>query len=775
MKWKSKQIALLSGLLISFCATPNVTEQPVPVASQPLLVLICPPQSGSEFDRGIQALTEAYAQATGLSVIPSSEIAILAASLPTTADPALLCKHAGVNACIAPELEFRETSVSGHLTWISPGLDPIKSSEFNVPLRELSQALYQSFTSLMDAAHNNNRIQDLHWSSDNQLNVARVVKPQTESLLHFSRGLARQNLNPNAASNDFRNALAIDPDFVLAYARLFYTCYESQPYPLAAENDLLSQTKARLDSDSAVWFALAFRDLATTSMRRGALTTADAYYHRSLALLANIRKESSISGALALQGLGDLALRNRNSITALYHTHSAQEALESMGAQKSFLYAGGYLRLGASYLLDNKVSLAVHSYDKAQGLIQTLGLHDAPENAMIAANMALAKTREGDYAAAIGLYQAALQKLQSNGVANSTLYLNILAHLGNAYRFAGSVREAEATFNQVMLGSKALGLDESMIYAEAMYSTGTLSMIRGDYMRAQYLMVSAQMTMARLGNPRGVGDYIPMELMPVKQAAGMTTEEARLLSSYCGAFSYASHSRIVQSRTYEGRLDDTNVFLRDLLDRRKSNDSALNALREQFMPEPDPGGRGVLFVDVGPAIANLSNPGVTAVSLARDFPYMDVVALDLPEQVDIFRITVAPYLRNRVTAFPNLFILAGNGILPLSEQAATNNTWVNQKAPADPNGKPIVLRAANSIDIYESWEANAAAFDRLGRDYAKSPVLYLFNRSILFKPAGKTEFKIIGMVSPAGFDHMYETFNRQGDPAYTIISAALSN
>lgn len=775
MKGKSIRTALASLLCLFFCSTANVTKPPVSVASQPIVVLVAPVSAGgSELDHGVRALIEAFAQSSGLSVVPSAEVDVLASALPSGSDSIMLCKRAGVGACIVPTVTISNTSAQGYLTWTQDNVDSVRSQEFNVPLRELSHAVYQSFLSLMETAHKENRIQESHWTPGHQLAVARIVKPQTESLVYFSRGLARQNINPVAATMDFRNALAIDPDFTLAYARLFFTCYESQAYPLAAEHDLLSQTRIRLDSDAAVWLALAFRDLAVANMRRGSLTTADAYYRRALALLANVRKESSIPGALSLQGLGDLALKNRNSINALYHTHSAQQALESMGAQRSFLYAGGYLRLGASYLLDNQVNLAIHSYDKANELIQNLGLSDAPENSMISANLALASIRGGDYAKGIGLYQTALQNLQKNGLANSTLYLNILAHLGNAFRFAGSIREAEASFNQVMLGSKILGLDESMIYAEAMYSTGTLSMIRGDYMRAQYLMVSAQMTMARLGNPRGVGDYIPMELMPTRQAAGMTTEEARLLASYCGAFSYASHSRVVQSRTYEGRLDDTNVFLRDLLDKRKSNDPALNSLREAFLANPDPGGRDVVFVDIGPAIAHLTNPGVTAISLARDFPSMEVIALDLPEQVDIFRLTVAPYLRNRVTSFPNFFILSGNGIYSLAQQTAARDLWLGQKVPGNMSGKPIVIRAANSIDIYESWEANASAFARLGRDYAASPIIYLFNRSILFKPAGKTEFKIIGMVSPAGFDHMYETFNRQGNPAYTIVSSALN-
>lgn len=757
---KIRFVAALATAALLGCATLPETASP---AARPVSVIVIP----ENVLPGAGPLLESYFAAAGAGLVPASELT--AFSPAQRASGAKLCAHTGLSACVYPQIERTGDRVRISLRMKADS--EVVSENIEAPLRETSQALYSAFVSLMDKALAGRQIPASMWNSDAQLRAARVVRPQYDSLAAFARGLEAEAGRPEEATLYYRQALAIDPDFVLPYARLFYTVYYAQLLPHAAETDIATQNRFRLDAGSVFWLALAFRDLGSRALKNGAMPAAEAYFRRSLALLTLDQKEASLPGALALFGLGDAALKGRNSMAALYNFHAAEQALESGGAERSFLHLAGKIRLGAAYLLDDKPGLAAHSYERAGRTAAELGLTDSPVHAMILANTGLLAMRQRNPAEALKSYDLALSRLRSHHMSQTTLYLAIAAHRGNALRLLGEIAQAEETFNQVISESKVLGLEQSVISAEAMYSNGVLSMVRGDILRAQYLMISAQTTMARLGNNRAAPDYLPMEMLSGGDGH-YSSDEVRLLSSYCGAFSYTSHARWIQARTYEGRLDDTNVLLKDLLDSRKTDSAALNQLRSKFLPAPDPSGRGVVFIDIGPAIANLTNPGVTAVSLARDFPAMQVIALDLPEQVEIFNTTVSPYLRSRVLLFPNLHVFAGNGIHPLAAQFENASSWVKRQK-IDPRGQPIVIRAANSIDIYESWETNKNALDRIAADFADSPIIYLFNRSILFKPAGARRFFITGILSMAGFDHMFETFNRRGENAYLLSLSAL--
>ncbi len=727
---------------------------------------------GADISSGARALMESFLTAGGLAVIPSSDIIRLNTLLGSDEnDPAALCEYSGADACIVPEITIQADQATVSLRWLSRDENELVVQTPG-PSRDVSQLLYRTFVLMMEEARNQKLIREGFWSAQNQNDASRMVKPQMDSLKAFSRGLDLEKENSSLATIEYRKALAIDPDFLLPYARLFYTCYESMAYPAYAEGDITNQTRVRLDADTVVPLGLAFRDLGVNALRKGWTTAAEAYFRRTMTLLSTGRREANIAGVLALYGLADLSLKGRNNMGSLYFSHAAQMLLETMGGLRTFLSLEGEIRLGSAYIIDAKNILALYSYNRALDHISRPGLESYTQAALVRADLGSAKLRSGDRDGAIEDYESAMEILSNLEMTNSHLYLSVLLHYGIVQRLSGNLKDAETSFNHVLTSAKILGLDQTSLYGEAAQSAGLMASFRGDEARGRYLTSVGQEILNRNGGLRDSPDFFSLENLPVKNELEMLLDEGRLLSSYCESFNFALHSRQIQARTYEGRLDDTNVLLKDLLDEKKTDDEALTRLRTQFILRADVSGAGIVFVDIGPAIANLASPAVTTVSIARDFPAMEVIAMDLPEQVAIFRQTVAPVLRNRLLSFPNFNVVSGNGVHPFSETITDQARWIkSEKTPSALNGRPIIFRAANSIDIYETWDSNRAALARLAGDFPESPILYLFNRSILFKPARSHRFRIIGIISPAGFDHMYETFDRHGEKAYMLSSS----
>jgi hypothetical protein len=252
---------------------------------------------------------------------------------------------------------------------------------------------------------------------------------------------------------------------------------------------------------------------------------------------------------------------------------------------------------------------------------------------------------------------------------------------------------------------------------------------------------------------------------------GLTTQESRCLRSFIEEFRYdfTRHSQPVRARTYRNRLVDTNILLSDLLNGRGA-DSGLTALAREFRAAGvRPDGAGAVFLDIGPGVANLATPAVTAFSLALDFPGMQVVALDLPDQVRIFQTQVAPARRRPLLDRRNFYILAGDGMHPLAHQLQlAAPAWLaGGKAPLGDG--LLIVRAANSIDIYFRWEELVRVMRAWAADFAERPLLLLMNRAILFKPSGGTGYRLLGRLSPAGFDHNQDTLNRRGEAPYSLF------
>ena len=254
---------------------------------------------------------------------------------------------------------------------------------------------------------------------------------------------------------------------------------------------------------------------------------------------------------------------------------------------------------------------------------------------------------------------------------------------------------------------------------------------------------------------------------------GFHSTEVALLKSYLDAFQIARHSRTVRSRTYPGRQEDSVLLLRDLLIPNGPRESRqLAALRSLYVPDPKvhAHGAGMTFIDIGPAISNQWTPAITALALCSAFPRMNVVGLDLPDEVTTFLNRVSDFVQAEVRSHPNFHVLSGDGTKSLRAQLADVRLLPLADRPPPPltPDMPIVVRTSNAIDIYFPWEIIAPTLQNMAADFSEHPLLVLFNRSILFKPKGSRQFRVIGRLSRRGFFHNALRLDSEGEPPYVL-------
>lgn len=724
--------------------------------------------SPQALETGLQALINDQLQAIAeLDVVEGADLQLAARAVGTSSEPdRQTAKTAGLDSAIEVRCLQRDNQIQweASLTMLASD-DSTRAESTPVPIRQAGQIPFRLVSSLLQRAREAKRLPDSVYTAADQALLSRIVRPQYETLLAYGRARSLERINPYASTQHLREALTIDPDFYPAYARLFFTVYVSQPIPYAAELDIASQTRVRLNSIEAIWIARAFYDLGLNARERS--WPSEAYFRRSTALLQSGGRDRSLLVAMNSARTGESYLPTTDRLVALYHVQTAREMMESQGLEHNVFYAINLTHLSILYALDGKRDLATWLMDRAR----RFDGHDSLFGAFVRANGAAILLRRGATAAALSELRAARAILRDRQCGHSLMYLMLMVQEANAVRTLGDTRAAEDIYESILNRARILGLEGTQAHVDALNGIAITTMARGDNYASQNYLRIAYAYQARIGM-RTAGEFYSVTQMPVRGRLGLVEEERQKVASYTGAYSYAAHARHIQSRTYAGRLDDTNVLLKDLFDSRHTRNAALNDLRQSLLgSSPRLTGEGAHFIDIGPAIANRASPGVTAVSVARDFPGMSIIAVDLPEQVEIFAKQVLPGLRSRVLEFPNFHVVAANGVAPLKDQFAQTTRWLEPRKsrPAIKARDAIIIRAANSIDVYESWQQNEEAMVQIARDYQENPILYSFNRTLLFKPAGATTFTIVGAISKAGFDHNYETFDRGGEAAYSLI------
>lgn len=287
----------------------------------------------------------------------------------------------------------------------------------------------------------------------------------------------------------------------------------------------------------------------------------------------------------------------------------------------------------------------------------------------------------------------------------------------------------------------------------------------------------------------------PETLPPSK--LNFTPEEERRLKSY-HEYSAKHFSDNNLNRTYPNRLQDHEFFMQavmypdggnqDLRKVYKNYDEALptiQSLHDELFPSPE---YQPFFIDIGPGIANKDTtvmggkgkPAITSQEMADRFPDMPVVALDLPDQVEIFmgraqgednrkrKYTIDKKDREEMLKRENIHVLSGDGLKSLRTQweDPSTNPIPERQRPQISSNHVLFIRAANSTDIYCAWEDNKKTIEQMGRDFPGNAIVLFFNKEIIYKKRNSLEWNIIGQVSDWGFNHNGRTLSRGGKPPF---------
>jgi hypothetical protein len=485
--------------------------------------------------------------------------------------------------------------------------------------------------------------------------------------------------------------------------------------------------------------------------------------------------------AHALSQIAQILLRGGKNEEALFYFTSAKEMYRTLDLTHQSNYVQNQLQYSLLLAILGQREVALNAFFEIESLAPNLNPF---EKAIFYYNFARLEYSMHAYESAIDYAQKSKQTLYKLNLTNHDLNFENLILLGAAQFHLQKFHLAQSLWEEVAQARLMIPIEETVYYRNSLLNLAYLYQTKGSTQEAEsYYKLYTRIT--------PYSAILPLETKPNLQVSSFVLPfqfdlplldefsnfEERVIKAYTGRYIFTGQDEEIRARTYQDRLEDTNEFLRDLIQTDFFGTPALAQLKNTLFPKSQnyEKGENIVFIDIGPALNNLEAPGITSQSVAYHFPRMMVILWELPSEVDLFLKKVPTEKKEALYSFSNIRILSADGVGVFSESYYDTNRWLfrNRNIPKL-DGKTIIIRAANSIDIYETFSKIQPHFKDVAKSLKSNPVLYFFNRSILLKPKGEEKFTLIGYQSVRGFHHNSQSLDRNGEPPYTLAKYTLS-
>lgn len=486
---------------------------------------------------------------------------------------------------------------------------------------------------------------------------------------------------------------------------------------------------------------------------------------------------------LYLKGL--YYFRENNMDLARLHLLNSQKILVALNQKTNPIYLETKFLLSKVFKKSGQGPIAIWELEEALDLVLH-GLGD--ESSEYSEFLAVSYYNLGTLNLEMGRYQeseryllSAIEILKKKNQLYEDLLFYSMINLGSAVLGQKRLNEFIDMALKLDQDLHILGMEKSLFSGHNLYNLALAFRKKGAVSTSNDFLKSYK-SITAYSSQKSLGDFSLPLYFPIRIQSQAPTEdwifskrEKDLIQSFTGKFSMANHAKEIRSRTYTDRLEDHDIFLQELLGDAKPTSSEMVNLRKILgIGSQHRKGEDVLFVDIGPAIANQNHPAVTTISMMENFPNMDTVILDLPSEVNIFLKETKPELRQELLSFGNLRILSGDGTRRLSELFRKEGAWIlkDRTIPILKN-RLIVIRAANSIDVYEPFSRIKPFLEYLSQDFKEENLVLIFNRLLIVKPKNETDFRVIGSQSIRGFYHNLRSLDRQGQLPFVLSNTVL--
>jgi tetratricopeptide (TPR) repeat protein len=349
-------------------------------------------------------------------------------------------------------------------------------------------------------------IKPVKFRDEDRKKIEQEVRPTLSAYELYSKGLEIVNINPNAALNYFKQAIAIEPDYF--EAQYFAGSIAGQTLNLFDESFRYFQKAEiileRKGDKNTVAYSILLNRIGIVYRSKGDDVKAFEYYTKAKDILDRLGLQNTDNYSDILHSIGVYYDSKGDQAKGHEYVMEAKEIKDKLGRQNTANYSTLLKNIGAYYSWKGDDAKAFEYWTKAKDILDRLGLQNTDYYSDILIKIGLKYVFEKDFVRGLEYLMKAKEIQDRLGLQSTVKYSEFLIGIGNVYFVKDDIDKGDdAKAFEYYTKAKdildRLGLQNTDNYSYILNRIGSMYKIKGDYDKALENFMKSKEIQDKLG------------------------------------------------------------------------------------------------------------------------------------------------------------------------------------------------------------------------------------------------------------------------------------
>ncbi|MBN1799335.1 MAG: tetratricopeptide repeat protein [Spirochaetales bacterium] len=327
------------------------------------------------------------------------------------------------------------------------------------------------------------------------------TRPALSAYEYYARGLEISATNPTEAMRLFKEALAVDPEYIDALRVAgFIAGNILNQFDLALSYlDKAVEIMHKREETGTVNYAYIMKNIGVVYSNKGELEKALEYYNKAQELSAHLGLQNTADNATLLMNIGLVYWTKGEPERALEYYVKSRSIRDNLGLQNTGYYAHLMNNMGLVYWNKGEQGKALEFYNRAKAIYDRFELQNTAPFANTLMNIGLVYFEKKEPNRALEYFMKSRDIRDRLGLQKTVLYAYLMMNMGRVYNAKKEYNRALEYYNKAKAIEEDLGLQNSVGYANLLFNLAIVYENKGQKVQAGKLYRQTYETYIKAG------------------------------------------------------------------------------------------------------------------------------------------------------------------------------------------------------------------------------------------------------------------------------------